>query len=120
VHGDPYGPPLDDQVTALREAARRHELLLLAGTGHQIIGTAPATEHVLEYPTGLPAPPPDRRPAALVTPRSGAEGHQGTGPASLEKPPDGPSAGARARRTMTAAPCVTVRVPRPPFMPVAV
>ncbi|MFF3941555.1 S9 family peptidase [Streptomyces phaeofaciens] len=27
VHGDPFGPVLDDQVTALREAARRHPAL---------------------------------------------------------------------------------------------
>lgn len=46
--------------------------------------------------------------------------HQGLGPSEEEKEPEGPSEGRRERRTVSAAPCSRVWVPRCWFMSVEV
>src|SRR5262249_60069713 len=47
-------------------------------------------------------------------------GHHGTGPADEKYPPVGPSAGSKASRTASAAPCSTVCLPWWSFRSVAV
>src|SRR5262249_6085471 len=85
--------------------------------------------HLPEYPgavgrrddSGSHVNPPSGKSGMSAARTPGAcVGHHGTGPADEKYLPVGPSAGSKARRTASAAPCSTVWVPRWSFRSVAV